>query len=527
MVLTCFKLFLAFLLLLGSTDAQLTIVRSSFNHLDDCFPVPTYHECVRMPYNVTSLPNFSDDRSIILAMKRFEQLRPILESKCSTYLLTFLCSHFFPLCIQQTVRGMRVLPPCRSLCDKVRQDCLPNIERLNLEEQSVIFDCDRWKAGEELCFGNKTIKNQPEEQKLNETLPCNKTSFLGVPCRPSSVSSNSFKYLDQDCLAKCSNAPFSGQSAQQLRLLNLALACLCLICNGLVLGVWIVRQEKCDKHPKHSLVRISTCFLFISVLHVVTFFVNNQTCVEGHMASQVVYECKYNWFPLGEIGQESVCKSVAAVHYFLEIAAVMWWMVLILTFFLEAVLKWTDEAIKQKSGLFSLIAWGSAALISVCSILFSRIGPDLLTGFCVFTSECLVYSVLVVLLQVIATFMFLLTLKSFQQINRFFKSQSVQMDKFERLILQVICLFLMFFVPNLFRIFFHLYTFWSQDSWTIFNVDNPTLLLPMTLFVMRIIATFLPGLFLCLHVSVGPMYALCLTSAKRFKPKFYSPAANH
>ncbi|XP_047484369.1 uncharacterized protein LOC125036046 [Penaeus chinensis] len=104
--------------------------------------------CKSMSYNQTIFPNLLSHSSQAEAARELEQFIPLIRSKCSPHLELFLCSMYAPVC---TILE-KPIPPCRSLCMILRNDCADIIKRLGLT-WSDIFDCERFPS-ENVCVGD-------------------------------------------------------------------------------------------------------------------------------------------------------------------------------------------------------------------------------------------------------------------------------------------------------------------------------------------------------------------------------------
>lgn len=68
--------------------------------------------------------------------------------------------------------------------------------------------------------------------------------------------------------------------------------------------------------------------------------------------------------------------------YFFSMAAATWWVILTLTWFLAAGLKWSHEAIERISSYFHMAAWTLPAVKLVAILWMQRVDADILAGVC-------------------------------------------------------------------------------------------------------------------------------------------------
>jgi frizzled protein 4 len=77
-----------------------------------------------------------------------------------------------------------------------------------------------------------------------------------------------------------------------------------------------------------------------------------------------------------------LCAFVFLFLYFFGMAANIWWVILTLTWFLAAGMKWSYEAIGSYTNLFHLVAWLLPVVKTVLVLIFRKVDGDELTGLC-------------------------------------------------------------------------------------------------------------------------------------------------
>lgn len=89
-------------------------------------------------YDQTRLPNFISftNQARIKYFTQQTQLQELVKTRCSRDLVFFLCSVLTPICISDANAGDSgradpMVPPCRSLCKRVYNDCIQSIQKLN------------------------------------------------------------------------------------------------------------------------------------------------------------------------------------------------------------------------------------------------------------------------------------------------------------------------------------------------------------------------------------------------------------
>ena len=90
-------------------------------------------------YDQTRLPNFIGftNQTQVDIFTRKTQMQELVKTKCSKDLVFFLCSVLLPICISDwegthTEIMHPMVPPCRSVCESVYNDCIQTIRMLNV-----------------------------------------------------------------------------------------------------------------------------------------------------------------------------------------------------------------------------------------------------------------------------------------------------------------------------------------------------------------------------------------------------------
>lgn len=96
-----------------------------------CVPIVGIAVCENIGYLNASFPNFrgqSDQVAIDAELKTF---LPLIQSQCSNALVHLLCSVNAPFCDHRHVNTP--LPPCKHLCDYVREGCEDELLQFNFK----------------------------------------------------------------------------------------------------------------------------------------------------------------------------------------------------------------------------------------------------------------------------------------------------------------------------------------------------------------------------------------------------------
>ena len=71
--------------------------------------------------------------------------------------------------------------------------------------------------------------------------------------------------------------------------------------------------------------------------------------------------------------KREACTILFMLLYYFEMAANLWWVVLTLTWFLAAGLKWGHEPIEAKSHYFHLVTWALPAALTIAILALGKV----------------------------------------------------------------------------------------------------------------------------------------------------------
>ncbi|XP_067222126.1 secreted frizzled-related protein 2-like isoform X1 [Chanodichthys erythropterus] len=124
-----------------------------------CKPVPnTMGLCSGIGYEEMRLPNLLGHDSAREAQQQSAAWMPLLGKHCHADTRRFLCSLFAPVCLPEVKAPVR---PCRSLCEAVRDACLPVMSAFGFPWPEM-FNCSRFPDGSELCIPGEKDSNRAE-----------------------------------------------------------------------------------------------------------------------------------------------------------------------------------------------------------------------------------------------------------------------------------------------------------------------------------------------------------------------------
>ncbi|XP_013930346.1 PREDICTED: secreted frizzled-related protein 2-like [Thamnophis sirtalis] len=130
--------------------------------------------CHGVGYSEMRLPNLLGHDTMKEALQQAASWVPLLTKQCHRETKKFLCSLFAPVCISQVEEPIF---PCRSLCEAVRDSCLPVMAAFGFPWPEML-NCSRFPGGNELCI--PPVGPEDQEQPPREALKMTIKSFSGV-----------------------------------------------------------------------------------------------------------------------------------------------------------------------------------------------------------------------------------------------------------------------------------------------------------------------------------------------------------
>ena len=127
-----------------------------------CEPITNIAVCANIPgYSNASFPNFRDHTTQQEASTELNHFIPLIQSECSNAIVHLLCAVYAPFCAETRTSGIIRLPPCRHLCQYVRNGCESTLRNHSNLDWPQHLNCDLYPAvaDDPACFA-------PPEQDL-------------------------------------------------------------------------------------------------------------------------------------------------------------------------------------------------------------------------------------------------------------------------------------------------------------------------------------------------------------------------
>uniref|UniRef100_A0A8C6UUN1 Frizzled class receptor 2 n=1 Tax=Neogobius melanostomus TaxID=47308 RepID=A0A8C6UUN1_9GOBI len=341
--------------------------------------------CTDIAYNQTIMPNLVGHTNQEDAGLEVHQFYPLVKVQCSPELKFFLCSMYAPVC---TVLE-KAIPPCRSICERAKQGCeaLMNKfgfqwpERLRCENFPVLGDG-------QICVGqnDSSPATVPPVLAAPPAVPDN--AVFAPHDRPFSCPSTlqvpqylSYKFMDQlNCGAPCEPTKggghmfFSEKEIQFARLWILVWSVLCCASTLFTVTTYLVDMQR-FRYPERPIIFLSGCYTMVSIAYIAGYFLGDSVVCNGMFTPD-------GYKTLVQGTKKEGCTILFMMLYFFSMASSIWWVILSLTWFLAAGMKWGHEAIEANSQYFHLAAWAVPAIKTISILAIGQIEGDLLSGVC-------------------------------------------------------------------------------------------------------------------------------------------------
>lgn len=237
---------------------------------------------------------------------------------------------------------------------------------------------------------------------------------------------------------------------------------LCAASTLMTLITFFIETER-FKYPERPIVFLSACYFLVSVGYLVRVG-------SGHEA----VACEGAMVRYSSTGP-SLCTLVFLLVYFFGMASSIWWVILSLTWFLAAGLKWGNEAIASYAQCFHVAAWLIPTLQTLGVLLSGAVDGDPVSGICYVGNmntdhlQTFVLGPLVIYL-ILGTSFLLAGFVSLFRIRNVIKKQGgtgavSKADKLEKLMIRIGIFSVLYTVPATIVIGCHLYENAFHAEW--------------------------------------------------------------
>lgn len=343
--------------------------------------------CTGIQYNETIMPNILGHQTQDEAGLEVHQYFPLVKINCSADLQFFLCTVFVPIC---TILD-HPIPPCRSLCLSAKSGCDEIMLRFGFHWPESL-NCDNYPddtVAEKLCVSVNRSAVPPTTPSTDITVNSHpitkyKTPYgrdFGFVCpeqfKVPDVLEYSFRVgekVEKNCGAPCQMMFFNENKRQFSKVwigtwaLLCAASCLFTVCTFLI-------DTDRFRYPERPIIFLSVCYLMVAAAYVVGFVAGDTIACQEPYPSRAHGTITVSTITQGT--KYELCTILFMVLYFFSMASSIWWVVLTLTWFLAAGLKWGHEAIEANSQYFHLAAWAIPAIKTITILAMGKVDGKL------------------------------------------------------------------------------------------------------------------------------------------------------
>ncbi|XP_071955728.1 frizzled-4-like [Antedon mediterranea] len=487
-------------------------VRAQQNHAEDpfyeqkptrCMPIEV-EMCKGLGYNETSMPNLVGHELQQDAGLTLQTFTPLIQYGCSSLLKFFLCSVHVPMCTEQLDKPIGA---CAPMCERVKRKCEPVLNEFGFPWPASL-NCSRFPQKNiegNLCMPGPEETEEDKEVGLPPhpnrpgldnnghliTLPGGEISLETCRHKP---SQEKWIYVKRygDCSLKCDQDFLFTESQKDFARLWMAIwSCLCFISTLVTVLTFMIEPSR-FRYPERPIIFLAICYFMCSIAYIVRL-------VAGREAIACDEENGVKFLILKEL-ENTGCAITFLLLYFFGMASSLWWVILTLTWFLAAGLKWGHEAIEMHSSYFHFGAWGIPAIKTIVILVMRVVDADELTGMCYVgnhNSEALTGFVIAPLFTYLAAgTLFLLTgFVSLFKIRSVMKNDGTKTDKLERLMVKIGVFSLLYTVPATIVIACCFYERSNYDTWMM-GLPNPNIELFMLKIFMCVVVGITSGMWI-------------------------------
>ena len=470
------------------------------------------------------------------------QFFPLVKVHCSPYLKFFLCAMYAPVC---TVIE-EALPPCQSLCLEAKRGCESLMNKFGFQWPETL-DCLKFpKSG--LCVGENRTEHDyhdPSGAATDEKPPPRKTNIgslnttrsLGVnganknhafECPTPFMVGESWDYklyvgdkTERNCGMPCNTRDdtFFGPEKQKFAWYLIGVSsCACILSTLFTVLTFLVDMKRFC-YPERPIIFLSGCYLVVAIAYVVGFAIEDRVACTGpySLEGEDADNPEINFYARERVVTQGTkkegCTVLFIMLYFFSMASSIWWVILTVTWFLPAGLKWGHEAIESNSQYFHLAAWAVPAIKTIAILAMGHVDGDTLSGVC-FTGisnvDALRGFVLAPLVAylIVGTCFLLAGFVALFRIRTIMKHDGTRTDKLEKLMVRIGIFSVLYTVPAMIVIgcYFYEQSFrrewmltWQQKMCDQYPVPCPPAPVPtaqpdFTVFMIKYLMTLIVGI---------------------------------
>ena len=441
-----------------------------------CIPI-TIDLCKDVGYNATTMPNHMGHDTQWEAGKKIMEFKPLMEVGCAPHVKLFVCSAFAPMCNPDIDYPIYA---CRSMCEESRKGCIKLLENFGYKWPSQ-FKCSGFpvKKSSVLCIdppkkgtaspSSKSLPpsiittSKPEQSKGTPDVtgvpqPVNATRKPKAKC----LNEKKFVYVEQKgiCAARCGEDILFNETNKKFSDIWLLIwSTICFVSTLITVLTYLIDRTR-FKYPERPIIYLAFCYNLYSAAYLIRLIAKPEGISCNGDGNYLIVD------GLNTAG----CSIVFILLYFFGMASSLWWVILTLTWFLSAALKWSQEAIANKSTYFHAVAWVIPAIQTIVALSTRKVDADELTGLCYVGNQNvenlagLVLAPLCIYLVVGTTFLLAGFIALFR-IRSVLKDRDTNTRKLEKLMVRIGVFSVLYTLPATAVIACFVYEYSNMESW--------------------------------------------------------------
>lgn len=269
-----------------------------------------------------------------------------------------------------------------------------------------------------------------------------------------------------NCGMPCDNNIFEANEVSFARSWVLVWSAICFGSTLFTILTFLIETSR-FRYPERPIIFLSGCYLIVSLAYLIgSSSLNNNTIVCKPLKNGLMQTREY----LVQGVEHIPCTLLFMMIYFFGMSSSIWWVVLTLTWFLAAGLKWGHEAIENISSYFHLAAWAIPGVKLIAVLWLQKVDADILSGAC-YTGlrniNLMRGFVLVPLFfyLILGSCFLLAGFVSLFRIRNVMKHEGNKTDKLEKFMVRIGVFSILYMVPAIIVICCHFYEQSSYSKW--------------------------------------------------------------